>query len=143
MGKLIKSKWFKPYTVQSGVLKPSLKLPNKKFQTGVYLIKSIKSNKVVYVGYSKSNIHRTIYRHFQVWNDIRERKVYNKTGYLIRIIFCVPTKADRLEKYLIQKFNPRDNNFFYDDVLSNSEVEKTQETYATTIYAAPNEDIPF
>jgi hypothetical protein len=36
-------------------------------KSGVYLIKSKRTNKIVYVGYSASNLYKTMYRHFQSW----------------------------------------------------------------------------
>jgi hypothetical protein len=38
-------------------------------KAGVYIIR--KKGKVIYVGYSETNLYRTLYRHFQTWTDKR------------------------------------------------------------------------
>lgn len=106
------SKFFQPYYKKNNSLKCSLDHSKVKNKTGVYLIKQ--DSKIVYVGYSIGSLYKTIYRHFQDWNDkAQERKVYDKTGVKIRVFFCTPKQADRLETYLIQKLKPRDNKQTY------------------------------
>ena len=137
----IKTKWFAPYTFQNKILRPSLTI-SPGFNTGVYLIKMKGPGKVVYIGYSASNLYKTIYRHFQEWNDVRERIVYAKVGYLVRILFCSKTQALRLERYLINKYRPRDNANTYDQsqlmpAINARDLEKD------SIYIRPGEDAPF
>jgi hypothetical protein len=106
------SKFFPPYYKKNNSLKCSLDHSKVKDKTGVYLIKQ--DSKIVYVGYSIGSLYKTIYRHFQDWNDkAQDRKVYDKTGVKIRVFFCTPKQADRLETYLIQKLKPRDNKQTY------------------------------
>jgi excinuclease UvrABC nuclease subunit len=110
------SKWFEPY--KNG--KPALEY-KKTQRPAVYFIKE--NNKIVYVGMSATNLYKTLYRHFQTWNDKRAqyrsanytRKTYDKTA-KVRVIFCTALQADRLETYLIQKLKPRDNEHKYKDV---------------------------
>jgi excinuclease UvrABC nuclease subunit len=118
------SKFFYPYFKKGKVLKCSLDHNKVKDRTGVYLVKE--DNKVVYVGYSIGSLYKTIYRHFQSWNDkAQDRKVYNKTGVKIRVFFCTPKQADRLETYLIQKLKPRDNKQTYQNTI----IENVSENF--------------
>ena len=72
------SKFFTPYYKKNNNLKCSLDHSKVKDKTGVYLIKQ--DSKIVYVGYSIGSLYKTIYRHFQDWNDkAQDRKVYDKT----------------------------------------------------------------
>lgn len=119
------SKFFYPYFKKGKALKCSLDHSKVKDRTGVYLIKQ--NEKIVYVGYSIGSLYKTIYRHFQSWNDkAQERKVYDKTGVKIRVFFCTPKQADRLETFFIQKLKPRDNKQTYQSeiVLNVSETFK-------------------
>lgn len=146
--KAIQSKWFKPYTKKGNNLRPSLGLPSKKFQSGVYLIKNIHSGKIIYVGRSLTNLYKTIYRHFQQWNDYRygqriDRIVYDKTGYQIRIIFVSPSQVPRLEAYLINKYLPRDNGITYKDAALDKQIDNTKDLYNGIVMVNPGEDSPF
>lgn len=145
--KAIKTKWFFPYVVKNNKLKPNLKILNAKFNTGVYLIKELSTNKVVYVGYSASNLHKTLYRHFQKWNDkTQQRTVLKKNGYKVRIIFAPPSKAARLEKYLIGMYKPKYNTFQYTAELTDEKTDFSEvaEFYGNkAIVLNPGEDIPF
>ena len=64
----------------------------------------------VYVGYSGSDLYKTMYRHFQSWDDKTQyRATYPKRGYEILVI--VPRSrvlASAIEQYYIEKFKPRD-----------------------------------
>lgn len=119
-----KSAWFEPY--KEG--KPTLSHDHYKNKSGVYLIKNKNSGEVVYVGYSGTNLYRTLYRHFQEWNDREQRRrVYPKNSYKVRIIVCTPAQAERLEKYFINKIKPKDNNFQYEAQFDKKENEKAAE----------------
>ncbi len=102
-------------------------------KSGVYVIK--KNGKIIYVGMSKTNTYKTLYRHFQIWNDNREfdrlsknpySKYYERVTYYtdankknnfrdftVRVILCTPKQAERLEKLLIIKHKPKDNTNKY------------------------------
>jgi excinuclease UvrABC nuclease subunit len=87
---------------------------NKIFYTaqlpGVYVI--YKNEKIVYVGYSSYNVYKTLYRHFQSWYDeTQKRIVYSKNDprIKVRVVYCSPTKAKKLETALIFKHKPKDN----------------------------------
>lgn len=99
-------------------------------KAGVYLIKN-SAKEIVYVGYSRNNLYRTLYRHFQKWDDSQQPRVtYSKHGYTVRVIITTPDQATRLEKYLIKKMKPRDNSVEYDntsDSTGQNDFEKAKE----------------
>jgi len=87
-------------------------------RSGVYLIKE--DSHIVYIGMSKKNLYGTLYRHFQAWSHSRQRVVTYQNQlkykyYSVRVIFCTPSQAVRLERYLIIKNQPRDNAEKYDN----------------------------
>ena len=115
-------KFIAPYTADG-----KTKFPDRG-KTGVYVIKE--NNKTVYVGYSENDLYKTMYRHFQTWNHRSQEVVsYNAKGndnYTVRVIYCTPAQAGRLEKYLIKKHKPRDNAQTYE---LNFEDKKTGQAY--------------
>ena len=79
-------------------------------KSGVYLI--YKNDVLRYVGMSKTDVYKTMYRHFQSWNDPTQvRTTYNGKSKDIRcrVVLCTPAQAVRLEKMLILKHKPKDN----------------------------------
>jgi hypothetical protein len=100
--------------------------PETSKKSGVYLIKE--NDNLVYVGVSLVDLYKTLYRHFQTWTDInyRTQKVRSasdrvtykarmkRNRYTVRIVFCPPGQAARLEKALIIRYNPRDNAVKYE-----------------------------
>lgn len=106
-----KSRWVEPYIkTKSGGLKPALKDCWTCAQAGVYLIRHIRTQTIVYVGSSSTQLKKTIYRHFQTWNDKQPRRVYPKQGhYQIRFFKCTAEQAAKLEAALIAKYQPKDN----------------------------------
>lgn len=90
--------------------------------SGVYIIKN--KNKVCYVGLSRSDVKKTMYRHFQVWTDKRstftkksqlfERVTYydkDRKNFTVKVIFCkTDIEAEILEQLLIKKLKPVDNS---------------------------------
>jgi excinuclease UvrABC nuclease subunit len=111
-------------------------------QSGVYLIKSKRSGKIIYIGHSSTNLYKTITRHFQTWNDkAQQRYVYQKSGYQIRVIFTTPARAALLEKYLIKKMQPRDNKMKYESYLSFPEEKRAEEVYTAAKFIDIGDDI--
>lgn len=109
-------------------------------ETGVYII--FEGSKRVYIGYSASNLYATIHRHFQTWNDPRQsRTIYsNAPGkYTVDIIRCTAMQAPELEKALIVKYRPRDNEEKYKNYVPDSYARKTVEIAEKTDYS----DLPF
>jgi hypothetical protein len=145
--KAIKTKWFPPYVVKNNKLKPNLRIGAKKFNTGVYIVKDAKTNNILYVGYSGSNLYKTMYRHFQVWNDSQQDRIkFKKSGYKVRVIFCSAAQAQRLEVYLIDKYKPKFNKLQY-----KADFTEGKETGEASIYLGlndiktlnPGEEYPF
>lgn len=103
---MTKSKFLPPYDNDGHTT-----FRNADKKSGVYLIKE--NGKMVYIGYSATNLYRTLYRHFQKWkHPYQEVTTYARDGakeYTVRVIFTTAQQADRLETYLIQKYLPRDN----------------------------------
>lgn len=115
---LYRSKWFRPYK------KNKLTLPSKYYKrAGVYIIRSKQTKKPVYVGYSSNNLKRTLYRHFQTHTDDKqERFVYDKHKYEVKIYRTGSKTAERLEKVLIEKLNPKNNKEKYDRIKRGKEI---------------------
>lgn len=80
-------------------------------KSGCYLI--YKNGVLVYVGMSKTDLYKTMYRHFQKWTDPTQIRIsYNPNGrnrFTVRAVLCTPAKAEALEKMLILKHRPKDN----------------------------------
>lgn len=113
---LKRTRWFRPYKKSPTGLKPRPTLPNKYYKrAGTYVIRSRKTGRVIYVGYSANNLKRTLYRHFQRWNDPKQpnRYTYDPRFYDITIYKVNSRTAPKLEKALIKKYNPPDNKFKY------------------------------
>jgi len=115
-----RSRYFEPYGLKNGEWKPTLSDKWNEKQAGIYFIREQGTAKPIYIGMSKTQLKKTIYRHFQQWDDSKYNKnekriVYEKTGYEIRFIYCTPIQAARLEKYFIQKTQPRDNQQVYEN----------------------------
>lgn len=90
--------------------------PATRSRSGVYLIKEAGS--LVYIGMSGTNLYRTLYRHFEAWNHPgQEVTTYQsrlkRLVYTVRVVFCSPAQAARLERALIIKYKPRDNDVKY------------------------------
>lgn len=104
------SKYFKPYfKTAKGKEKCSL---NNEFtkKAGAYLIRDADSKEPLYVGMSKTNIYRTLYRHFQSWTDGQHRVTFKKFNDVeVRIIETTATEAARVERFLIRKTKPSKN----------------------------------
>lgn len=90
--------------------------PETSNRSGVYIIKE--NDKIVYIGFSGTNLYRTLYRHFQRWNHKTQSvttyfEKLKVKKYLVRVVLCTPTQAAKLEKALIIKHKPRDNREKY------------------------------
>ena len=96
-----KTKKFKPYTGDKCTL--------TKTGSGVYII--YKNDKPDYVGFSGSDLKKTMYRHFQKWSDpTQERVVYKQLHNIeCRVIFTTAKKAAVLEEAMILKYEPKNN----------------------------------
>lgn len=92
---------------------------------GVYLIRDRNTKEILYIGMSKSNLAKTLYRHFQSWsNSWQYRVVYrDRIGYEVRVILTDEERVGYVESRLIRYFNPKDNRYKY--------KEGTEETIET------------
>ena len=98
----MKKSRFKPPYNKEGL---KTMFPKLRGKSGVYIIKSIRTGKIVYIGHSQSDLYKTMYRHFQSWNDESQiRTTYPKKGYTVRIVLTSKTRAKWLEKALILKY---------------------------------------
>jgi len=113
-------------------------------QPGTYLI--YKNKKLVYVGYSSYNVYKTLYRHFQSWNDPQQIRItYSKTdpNIKVRVIYTTAIRARKLEKALIIKYKPKHNPDKYESYLTLNKQENKIIDEAENEFTALNTDLPF
>ena len=112
------SNWMMPYKGKKAAYQGVRKC-------GLYMIRSKKNKKILYVGYSGYDVKKTMYRHFQSWSDPSQRRaVYkNRSLYQIKVIECSCSAAQKLELYLIQKYRPRDNYLKYQGSLFSKPIK--------------------
>jgi excinuclease UvrABC nuclease subunit len=108
-------------------------IPNER-RPGTYLI--YKNNQLMYVGYSGTSLYKTMYRHFQKWSvtslNKQTRHVYDKKDLAIkvRIIYTrTAYEANKLEKALILKYNPKDNENKYKEEKFNKIYKQAADTF--------------
>jgi hypothetical protein len=133
---VIKSRQNKPY--QNG--KPYYTAQ----QPGTYLI--YRNGLLVYAGYSSYNVYKTLYRHFQTWNDpIQDRVTYDKNdaGIRVRVIYTTAARARKLEKAIIIKYQPKDNPDKYESYLDLNKQESKIIEETENEFISNNEDLPF
>lgn len=80
---------------------------NGRKSPGIYLIKE--DNRIKYVGYSLSDVHKTAYRHFQKWTDYSQYRATFAKNAKIYILYTTKSRAQKLEKLLIEKYQPEKN----------------------------------
>jgi excinuclease UvrABC nuclease subunit len=100
---MIKTRFLAPYSADGKTNFPSRE------KSGVYII--AKNEEIRYIGYSGSDVYKTMYRHFQSWRDSTQvRTTYKQLKDIkVRIVYCTPTQAATLERLLIMKYEPKDN----------------------------------
>lgn len=131
------TKWVHPYNENN---KPAIKSSWKK--SGVYIIK--KDGVIVYVGQSGYNLYKTMYRHFQSWDTAQTRATYQAKGnkrknIKVRVIYCTPQQAERLERVLCKKYNPKDMKYKYAQLDLDFNDKRVAKTYKDTKF----DDVPF
>jgi hypothetical protein len=100
---------------------------------------------LVYVVFSSYNFYKTIYRHFQRWNDSTQvRVIYNPNdpGIKVRVIYTTAARSKKLEKALILKYQPKDNPEKYNSYILDKKSEKVLND-AEHEFVALNDDLPF
>ena len=124
-----KYKFFPPYQKTGRTT-----FPDTQNKSGVYLIKE--ADKVVYIGMSTVNLYKTMYRHFEAWRHRTQEVIsyQNKMKlrrYTVRVVLCTALQAVKLERGLIKKHRPRDNeNKYaqYEITLADTNLIRTYET---------------
>lgn len=105
LGAVVRSRFLPPYYPDGATRFPLRNRP------GVYLIRD--ASGVVYVGSSRVDTYKALYRHFQAWNDAsrdRPRVVYDPEAVTVRVLYTsTPAQALALERALIVRLRPRDN----------------------------------
>jgi excinuclease UvrABC nuclease subunit len=93
-------------------------------KSGVYLIRNKISKDIIYIGMSKVNVYKTLYRHFHQWNDYSQRRVtyQSRENYEVRVILVEIELVAKLEIKLIKKYKPVDNYEKYDNI-QDAEIE--------------------
>jgi len=131
-----KSKWKPPYNKEGKTNFPIRK------KSGVYLIKKKDLGSIVYVGFSGTDLYKTMYRHFQQWTHPQQPVVtyvnQDRKNFLVRVIYCTPKQAATLEELLIIKYKPYDNPQKLELIASKSTY---QEEVLEKFYEA--EEVPF
>jgi excinuclease UvrABC nuclease subunit len=110
MSKIYKQRRCKPYQANG---KTTFNVQNK---PGVYMI--YKDEEIVYIGFSGTNLYKTMYRHFQKWEDSNQIRVTysNLKNITVRVVYTISKQhAFKLEKALIKKYKPKDNPSLYND----------------------------
>ena len=103
--RLAKSRFLKPYNTDG-----STNMAFCKSKAGVYLIKN-ETGDIVYIGFSATNLYKTVLRHFQSWDDNKQVRVsypYKHT-FTVRVVLTTPGRAEKLERALIVELKPKDN----------------------------------
>jgi len=114
---------------------------------GVYMI--YKNDELRYIGYSGTNLYKTLYRHFQSWKDKTQTRVTYKDlkGITVRIVYTTNgSQASNLERALIVKYAPIDNpNKYAQYVLKLSDTKKVTEFINEPIndIVRNTDDLPF
>jgi len=123
---MYKQRLANPYYLKNGVKHTTFNIRNK---AGVYLI--YESDIIVYVGYSASNLYKTMYRHFESWGTSKQyRATYNPNNVKVRVVYTrTGTQASNLETALIIKIKPRDNVQQYIDFETEPKEDKAYKEY--------------
>lgn len=136
-----KTRWIEIYKA-SGKINFSY-LYNK---IGVYLIRSKKTNKIVYIGYSgltgNGNLAKTAQRHFQDWSNSDQKRVYfkNAANFQIKFYVCKSSStAQKLEIYLRAKLQPTKNP----QKIDKSEAENISKSIINQFNNADDFEAPF
>lgn len=156
--KLKKTNLFKPYKAFTRST-PRRECTLKATGTGAYIIYS--DGTPVYVGKSHGDLKKTIYRHFQEWNDNRapENKrasYYERVTFhpftpgdnertRVQVIFTNTKKsADILEAFYIKKYRPKYNTnkmLLFEEQITAADVKDI--TGAATLPVNNFEEDPF
>ena len=140
MAKNIKKiRWAAPYIEIKGREAANFEL---KHVPGVYLIRDKITHQLLYIGFSGSNLYKTMYRHFQSWNDRQQIRItYDRDRVQVRVVYCRSASvASKLEKGLIIKYEPKDNPQKY---WINYEADQSEKKAVTEYERAIAEGVIF
>lgn len=140
-----------PTLVVQKALPPYLENGKTRFnirnRPGVYLI--YKSNKLMYVGFSRTDVYKALYRHLQEWNDSTQQRITYKQlkNITVRVVYTrTGIKARQLEEALILKHKPPHNINRYDgfimDEKNKEALKEFNEADKSEIYQYEG-DLPF
>lgn len=148
------SKWTSPYVIiksKGKKIRKRIIIPSK--NSGAYLIREIKSKKIVYAGKSHTQLQATIYRHFTKWKRPKNNpgnfgyKSYSDPeNYEVRVFICTEKQADRLELIFITGHKPRDNSekiYTLFENLDASEKKLAYSDYKESKIASKKEELEF
>ena len=114
---------------------------------GVYLI--FKAGKLIYCGKSRNNLYKTMYRHFQDWENTEQTRVVYKNlkDITCQVVYLRKIRdIDDLEKAIILKHKPKDNPMKYEKYMPDKN-EETIYNLITGLKEMPiiinEEDTPF
>ena len=129
-----KSKFLPVYKWDDNTGRRRSNLAPWKGKAGVYLIKE--RGKLVYVGHSASDVYKTALRHFQAWDDPTQLRITYESrpweDYTIRVVTTTAKQAPALEKALIIRHQPRDNEMKYQFYQTNAYDNQVLNTYLDT-----------
>lgn len=109
---------------------------------GVYLV--YENSKLVYVGFSASDVYKAMYRHFQKWTDKNQQRITFKDlkNITVRMVYTkTGSKARKLEGALILKHKPPLNINQYDGFITDESEKKVLKEFETAgIYTGTYDD---
>lgn len=101
----------------------------QRFRPGAYIIKQ--RGKIVYIGFSGTDVVRTMYRHFYPWNDSQYRVTFDEAdkSIKVRIIYTNrPEQAQNLERALLKKYKPP-LNYLMPSMTQTQKDQKIMDAY--------------
>ncbi len=100
---------YRPPYVSPGRVAPWLSAIGAR--SGVYVIRSARSGRVLYVGESHTGrLRKTLLRHFQAWSGRTAGNTYAAADVECAVRFCPPPAAVACQNNLICRLDPRDND---------------------------------
>lgn len=106
-----------PYNAEG---KTNFNIRNK---PGVYIVyKKTASGRqaLKYIGFSRTDVYKALYRHLQSWEDPKQTRITfkQKNNLLVKVIYCKNAEtAQKLEGALILKYKPLQNINKYKDFI--------------------------
>lgn len=107
-------------------------------RSGVYLI--FRGPVLRYVGFSQTDVYKSLYRHFEQWNDASRsapRVTYGRGPLMrVRVVYTRNgSQAARLERALILRHRPPDNVVQYDAFVLDDRDRELMQRAAVSPFA--------